>query len=231
MPFRYKDDILEIGQAQVLLGDLIQSSAAILKEPQAFTALVIDRKTLERSCPTAEQALFQPFRIAKELSEMIGSYAALALKAAPNLDVYGRALMGQHLVDLASLALGMRPDDAEAARQRGLAQARLALMKADVLSRLHRSDLGLREVAHRFGISQRHAQRLFEQSGVSFTEFVVSRRLTLARDMLLDPRNRGRKIMDIAQSSGFHDVTYFNRIFRRHFGMSPSDMRQKSSEK
>ena len=119
-----------------------------------------------------------------------------------------------------------RPDDGELARQRGQMQARLALMKADIAVELVQGDLGIEALARRYGLSARQAQRLFEQDGTTFTEFLLEQRLLLARKMLADPANAWRKINDIAYSAGFADVSYFNRSFRRRFGRTPSDFRR-----
>ena len=106
-----------------------------------------------------------------------------------------------------------------------LSQTRLDLIRVDLLKNLGRSDLTIGEIAGRYGLSTRQAQRLFEQSGETFTEFILENRLLLARKLLLDPRHSHRKISDIAHSSGFADLSYFNRMFRRRFGATPSDIR------
>jgi AraC-like DNA-binding protein len=98
-------------------------------------------------------------------------------------------------------------------------------MRADVMTNLGRNELSLPEVASRCGLSPRQAQRLFEQAGTTFTEFVLEQRLLLARKLLGDPRGRVRKISDIAHSAGFSDLSYFNRAFRKRFGATPSDLR------
>ena len=67
---------------------------------------------------------------------------------------------------------------------------------------------------------------MFEQVGTTFTEFVLEQRLLMARKLLQDPRSRPRKISDIAHSSGFADLSYFNRAFRKRFGATPSDLRE-----
>lgn len=72
----------------------------------------------------------------------------------------------------------------------------------------------------------RQAQRLFEQAGTTFTEFVLEQRLLQARKLLSDPRARTRKISDIAHSSGFSDLSYFNRAFRKRFAATPSELRE-----
>jgi AraC-like DNA-binding protein len=62
-------------------------------------------------------------------------------------------------------------------------------------------------------------------AGTTFTEYVLMQRLDRARGMLVDPRFREQKISTIAYDSGFADVSYFNRMFRRNYGESPSDVR------
>ena len=43
--------------------------------------------------------------------------------------------------------------------------------------------------------------------------------------MFVDPRREGEKISAVAYDTGFGDVSYFNRVFRRHYGAAPSDIR------
>jgi AraC-like DNA-binding protein len=47
--------------------------------------------------------------------------------------------------------------------------------------------------------------------------------------MLASPRFDHLRIGEIAYEVGFNDLSYFNRLFRRHFGMSPSEARQSAS--
>ena len=44
--------------------------------------------------------------------------------------------------------------------------------------------------------------------------------------MLVDRRCAHLNIGQIAHESGFGDVSYFNRAFRRHFGATRSDVRE-----
>jgi AraC-like DNA-binding protein len=159
------------------------------------------------------------------VADTIVRYHALAANQAPHLDAVGQRLTAQHMVDLVGLLLGADAEHASLARGRGHAAARLDLMRADVMAGLGRNDLCLSEVAIRSKLSPRQAQRLFEQAGTTFTEFVLEQRLLLARKLLGDPRAMARKISDIAHSSGFSDLSYFNRAFRKRFGATPSELR------
>jgi AraC-like DNA-binding protein len=49
--------------------------------------------------------------------------------------------------------------------------------------------------------------------------------------MLSDPRLADRKISEIAFAVGFGDLSYFNRAFRRHYVVTPSEVKQSSGER
>ncbi|PHN95748.1 AraC family transcriptional regulator [Tenacibaculum discolor] len=68
-------------------------------------------------------------------------------------------------------------------------------------------------------------QRLFERAGSTFSEFVLGERLARAHRLLTDPGRTASSISTIAFESGFGDLSYFNRTFRRHFGATPSEIR------
>ena len=70
-----------------------------------------------------------------------------------------------------------------------------------------------------------NVQRLFERAGTTFTEFMLEQRLLLARKMLIAPGNRHSKISAIASDAGLCDLSYFNRVFRRRFNATPSELR------
>jgi AraC-like DNA-binding protein len=69
-------------------------------------------------------------------------------------------------------------------------------------------------------------RKLFEEEGSSFSFFVLSERLSRAWRMLGNHRYAHLNIARIAQENGFSDISYFNRVFRRHFGATPSDVRE-----
>jgi len=54
---------------------------------------------------------------------------------------------------------------------------------------------------------------------------VLELRLQKAYRLLTDARHADRKVIDIALSCGFNDLSYFHRSYRARFGMTPSDAR------
>lgn len=83
-------------------------------------------------------------------------------------------------------------------------------------------------LAQRLGISLRTVQEDFNSLGATVTSYIRDRRLQLARERLAAPR-RGKarfSIAEVAFSSGFNDISYFNRCFRKAFDCSPKDIRE-----
>lgn len=137
-----------------------------------------------------------------------------------------RRAVVNHMLDLGALLLGATPDAAEMADMRGVAAARMRSIKAHIRAQSGNPGLSLDSVAAKQGISKSYVRRLFELEGMSFTEFVLNQRLASAYRMLTDVNFAGRTISEIAHQSGFNDISYFNRTFRRVYGASPSDIRK-----
>jgi transcriptional regulator GlxA family with amidase domain len=131
----------------------------------------------------------------------------------------------QHVYDLMALAVGATRDAAETAESRGLRAARLQALKDDIAQNIDQPDLSVSALAHRHRCTHRCVQRLFEMEGTTYTEYVLEQRLGRAYRILSDARRACDKISVVAWDSGFGDVSYFNRAFRRRYGLAPSDVR------
>lgn len=136
-----------------------------------------------------------------------------------------RQLIVSQLCDLIAVALGATGDAAAAAEGRGIRAARLRAIKSDIEAHLAHSDLSPAAVARRQRISDSYIRKLFEGEETSFSEFVLVRRLVRAHRMLTDRRWADRSIAWIAFQSGFGDLSYFNRTFKRFYGSPPSEIR------
>src|SRR4051812_21842882 len=219
-----QQEAIDLSTTQMCLTEMNISGTIALNSAGRFTTTRIPRRSLLEICPNAETKLSRPLRENPALIVMIERYFALCNDVAQDLDTLGQKAAAQHLVDLIGLLLGANADQNDLIARRGYSAARLDLMKTEVLKNLNKGDLTIDAIAGANGLGPRQAQRLFAQSGVTFTEFVLEQRLSLARRLLTDPCNRHRKISDIAYEAGFGDLSYFNRVFRRGFGITPSDM-------
>ncbi|KXF81586.1 AraC family transcriptional regulator [Enterovibrio coralii] len=78
-------------------------------------------------------------------------------------------------------------------------------------------------IANRFGVSQAHVSRLFNQEGsVKFADYVTYVRLDRAKFML---KKYNFKVDEIAHRCGFRDTNYFCRVFKQKTGKTPSGYR------
>ena len=224
---RGREIALGPGEA-VLMSSAEAGNMAVPLSPTRFSGLRLPRGALAGLVPDPEDMLMRSLPANTEALRL------LALYIRELDDGYRLAtpeLLGAvvtHLVDLGSLIIGANRDGTAVAEDRGLAAARLATVKADISENLSYGDLTLSAVAARLKLSPRHIQRLFESVGLTFSEFTLGQRLARAHRLLTDPRQIGSTIGTIAFESGFGDLSYFNRTFRRHYGATPSEIRAAS---
>jgi AraC-like DNA-binding protein len=155
------------------------------------------------------------------LTRYIGILQETETFAAPEL----RRQAVLHIHDLLALAIGATRDAAELAKSRGARAARLRAIKQDIARALDQPDLSVATIGARHRIKPRWVQRLFESEGTTFTEYVLAQRLVRAHRLLTDPLYANHKVSAIALDIGFGDLSYFNRAFRRRYGMTPSELR------
>ena len=84
-------------------------------------------------------------------------------------------------------------------------------------------DLSFSELVARVGCCPRHTARLFQKTvGVSFREKQAEVRLWRARELLATTES---KVVDVAFESGYQSLSLFNLMFKKRFGISPSQWR------
>ncbi|PHV11503.1 AraC family transcriptional regulator [Chitinimonas sp. BJB300] len=80
--------------------------------------------------------------------------------------------------------------------------------------------------AEELGLSLRKFNQLFyEKYGVSPKHWLLEQRLNHARELLMSTTS---KVIDIALESGFCSHAHFSDSFRKHFQVSPSEIRRDS---
>jgi AraC-like DNA-binding protein len=188
-------------------------------------SVIVPRNALAPLVRDVEMAAMRPLPRDSEALKLLTIYMR-AIKEDLKLGSPAlRTLAVTHVQDLMAMIIGATRDGAEIAGQRGLRAARLAAVKADVMAHVDDCSFTLGAVAARQRISPRSVQLLFEREGTTFSQFLSEQRLMLAHRMLTDPRHSGATISAIALESGFGDLSYFHRIFRRRYGATPSDVR------
>ncbi len=88
----------------------------------------------------------------------------------------------------------------------------------------YREDIGIADIANALHISKSAVSHIFSgRLGISFSEHIHTLRLNDAVRLL---KAGQYTVTEIAELSGFSTIRTFNRVFRDHYGMSPSAYRK-----
>ena len=211
------------GEAIVLTG----AEPAFLRAPMygEYIHLRVPVRSLSPLVASLDTAYGRPIPAGSPALQLLTRYIGILEQAGTFAvpELRRRAVI--HIHDLIALAIGATRDASEMAKSRGARAARLRAIKEDIATWLDQPDLSVATIAARHRIKPRWVQRLFECEGTTFTEYVLSQRLVRAHRLLTDPRHANQKVSTIALDIGFGDLSYFNRAFRRRYGMTPSELR------
>jgi AraC-like DNA-binding protein len=146
------------------------------------------------------------------------------------------------LVDVAERSPDLLPELAGAtghliralilARARGDAPVRESLfdrMCRHIEEHIADPNLDADNIAVATNISVRYLYKVWSGSGTTLANYIIARRLELARAALTDPRMRHLTIGAVARRYGFADATHFTRRFRSAYGRTPSQYRTEST--
>ena len=219
-------------QQEVTLGEgeatglLHTEPAQMMRTPGQWMGLMIPSKALAPFLRDVEETTTQLIPKNSIALGLLISYIELLKDRFECMSAELRNVAVAHIHELIALALGPQRDDAVLAATPGVRAARLQAVKADILQNLTSCELSIGAVAKRQGISPRYVQMMLEDEGTSYSEFVLEQRLLQAYRMISDPCYPVRKITAIVADVGLGDLSYFNRTFRRRFGMTPSEARK-----
>jgi AraC-like DNA-binding protein len=205
-----------------------EPSSSSLHTEGAFITLALSRSAIASRVPNLPALAGTGIASTNPALNLLRRYVEVIEAGAQFEDAEIARAVSTHVLDLAALALGARGDAADHARLRGVRAARFAAIKSDILAGLGTQSLSPDQIAAQHGVSSRYVRKLFEQQGLSFSGFVLGERLARARWMLADRRFSHLTIAQVAHDCGFGDISYFNRAFRRHFGATPSDIREQA---
>ncbi|WP_405112970.1 response regulator [Paenibacillus sp. FSL K6-1217] len=114
-----------------------------------------------------------------------------------------------------------------------------ALQEGDILScfnrmiayidRNYEQKLYLKDLSVQFFINQVYCCQLFKKNlGKTFSEYVAELRIRKARGLL---KQTDLSIENIAIQSGYVDYYYFNKVFKKHCGMTPAKFRKREADR
>ncbi|WP_433946771.1 response regulator transcription factor [Paenibacillus sp. SN-8-1] len=91
----------------------------------------------------------------------------------------------------------------------------------------YNEELSLERVASVVYLNPAYFSQLFKlKTGQGYKDYVISLRLEQAKKLLLNPNLR---LAEIAQRIGYQDMRHFTQVFRRKFGLTPTEFRHKQN--
>ena len=243
----YSDDLLFLANMEGPLTILLEGDELIIREgdacllscqqefdsvrhaPGRLMFARLERGFLAALVPDVDQFLGQPILRGNEaLWHLTTILRKLDDRQALETDEL-RRLVVSHIFNVLALMLDSCRAGERPKRLEGAGTTRLRVIQNYLTDHLGDPELSVADVAAANKLSARQLQRLFEASGTTFSEYLLTQRLRSVHAALLDPHQSERSVSDIALASGFGDVSYFNRAFRRHYGKSPSEVRRSAS--
>ncbi|MBQ7336948.1 MAG: AraC family transcriptional regulator [Clostridia bacterium] len=103
-----------------------------------------------------------------------------------------------------------------------------AYVEMEYIERNFRQPISLGDVARAAGFSTDYFGKLFKRRyGIPFQEYLLARRLQWAYGLLC---SSSLSVTSIAYEAGFNSHAYFCRCFKRQYGVSPLQARQRTPE-
>jgi AraC-like DNA-binding protein len=223
---RGRDVSLGRGDSTLLLH---AEASALTHSHVHYRGLIVPRAPLAALVTHVEDAAMRLIPHADEGLRLLMSYLKAVWENPEPERPALQHLIATHVCDLVAMIIGASRDGVAIAKEGGVAAARLAAIKTDIIRNAGHPDLTLLAVAKRQSVTPRTIQRLFESDGATFSAFVLGQRLARGHRMLADKRYAAWTIGAIAFAAGFGDLSYFHRVFRRRYGATPSEIRAESS--
>jgi AraC family transcriptional regulator, positive regulator of tynA and feaB len=214
--------VLALEPGDVVLWDGHTPTDVEIVEPFHKRTLLFPRDRVLSVCPRlADLRALPPLTGSAPARLLVRYMNALALEQ-PRLE--GAAGMAA-----ANAALELLRAAVEPCVPTGRAATREA-MRAEITryvkTHLQDPELGPALIARAYAISVRALHALFEDVDASVAGLVRSERLARCLEDLRRPN--GGSVTDIAFRWGFCDAAHFSRVFKRAFGVTPSEVRQQA---
>ncbi|MCF7981547.1 MAG: helix-turn-helix domain-containing protein [Pseudomonadales bacterium] len=173
-----------------------------LMEPEKYTAIPISG-----TCGLGAILCNFIFSLAKELHHV---------RQAPEE-------LSENLVNMIAMSFSSSLMLKEAVSQSVIRDSVKRRVRQFIDNNLYNPDLTNTQIAQSQGISTRYLHKLFEDDEHSIHSLILEKRMQKAQELLNDSTYQGHSIEKIAYSLGFSSPAHFSRVFKKRFGLSPSE--------
>lgn len=157
------------------------------------------------------------------LAKVVAPFIAQASPQLPMLPTLARTKLAHTSLELINTMLSAILDVENSPRSPH--EVLLQKIYAHINTNLGSPTLSPGSIAAAHYISVRHLHALFAEHDTTVSTVIKQRRLEHARADLTDPSNSTKTVAAIAGRWGFVDAAHFSRVFKQHYGVSPSELR------
>jgi AraC-like DNA-binding protein len=210
--------------------DGVMFSAAepyVLGAHEAYRAIYLEfpRAALNQRGSALDKILSTSINLSSGLGRVIGDLCGSMVLEADTLQDGTRARLGEQVLDMLALALAPGEGGDAPLAESSVQAARLRLVRKYIEAHLGSPLLNPERVAHANQVSVRALHYLFKPTGQSVSDYIWERRLQRCREELELATCSRRSVTEIALACGFNSLSHFSSMFRRRFGVTPSEMR------
>jgi AraC family transcriptional regulator, positive regulator of tynA and feaB len=180
-----------------------------------------------------EQVLAQSVSAESGFGKIVAQALMAIADESETLDPHSARLVIDHALAMTGHALNKvqpyNPLNNQTAQQQPTQEQRLLRIRRQVIGFLEQHlddpDLNVQQAAKELGLSARYIQLAFAAAQESVSHWILNRRLQRCHAELSTPQYAKQSIGQLAFRYGFNDLSYFNRSFKRRYGVTPSQSR------
>lgn len=162
---------------------------------------------------------FLPYRDARVFKDINGAVEFSAAQVVNYIDKDCPAILSA----LGNLAVSFATDFE---KNKNLSPV-VASVKAEIERRLSDATYSLEDSLNMLPLNYDYIRKLFKkETGITPHEYLVSKRMELAKNIILSKaanRYSNYTVSQIAEACGFSEPLYFSRVFKKYYGVSPSE--------
>ncbi len=218
-----RDRVLRAGDVQIL--DLSRPNVTEANA-SGTVAVVVPRDVLRAALPRAIDLHGLVLRGDGGTGGLLSDYMRSLIVRADSITVPDAPIIAQATTEMIAACFKSTAETVARART-SIEVTMMDQIQRYIASALTSPELQADAICSLFRISRSQLYRLFEPFG-GVANYIQEQRLARAHAELSNPAHDHYRIYDIAFGLGFTSEAHFSRLFRRTFGLSPSDVRARS---
>ncbi|MBU1293833.1 MAG: helix-turn-helix domain-containing protein [Gammaproteobacteria bacterium] len=186
------------------------------------TVIQIPRENLQQRLGNLKRLTAIPLSRNNPLERLAFDFLLGLGKLENNMQIIQQQQLAELALDLLSIALAEK--SCRDINLSDYAATQLMAIKEYIHRNLHNSDLCPSLLARQFKISMRYMSSLFQREHTTCSRYILRCRLNHCAEQLRQLPHQ--QISQIAYRWGFNDMTYFSRVFKAQFALTPRSYRQ-----